>query len=105
MVTLKMPEEEQIQSDITTFPTAGLDTLGDREQEAENLIAVRNYSFFYGKKQALFDVDMRIPDRRITALIGPSGCGKSTLLRSFNRMNDLIDGTHHSGDIEIAGRN
>jgi phosphate transport system ATP-binding protein len=70
---------------------------------------VRNLSFWYGSNQALFDVTLTIPERTVTAFIGPSGCGKSTLLRTFNRMNDLIEGTHHSGDValdaeEIFGR-
>ena len=67
-------------------------------------IQVRDYSFFYGPIQVLFDMEMDIPERQVTALIGPSGCGKSTLLRNINRMNDLIDGVHHRGDIQIAGQ-
>jgi phosphate transport system ATP-binding protein len=47
---------------------------------------------------------MDIPERQVTAFIGPSGCGKSTLLRNFNRMNELIDGVHHEGDIRILGK-
>ena len=47
---------------------------------------------------------MDIPQRQVTAFIGPSGCGKSTLLRNFNRMNELIDGVHHEGDILLNGR-
>jgi phosphate transport system ATP-binding protein len=46
---------------------------------------------------------MAIPEREITAFIGPSGCGKSTLLRNLNRLNDLIDGVRHEGDIRIDG--
>ena len=45
----------------------------------------------YGDKQALFDVNLDVPDRQVMALIGPSGCGKSTFLRCLNRMNDTID--------------
>ncbi|MDY0166040.1 MAG: phosphate ABC transporter ATP-binding protein PstB [Thermoguttaceae bacterium] len=67
-------------------------------------IQVCNYSFFYGPTQVLFDLNMDIPQRRVTALIGPSGCGKSTLLRNINRMNDLIDGIRHQGDILIGGQ-
>ncbi len=67
-------------------------------------IQVCNYSFFYGTTQVLFDVNMDIPERRVTALIGPSGCGKTTLLRNINRMNDLIDGIRHQGDILIGGQ-
>jgi phosphate transport system ATP-binding protein len=64
---------------------------------------VRNLSFWYGKKQALFDINLTIPERSVVALIGPSGCGKSTFLRALNRMNDLIDDTRHTGDIQLDG--
>jgi len=69
-----------------------------------DFIEVDKFSFHYGEKQAIFDIDMKIPEHQVTALIGPSGCGKSTLLRNLNRMNDLIEGVHHQGDIRIAGR-
>ncbi len=61
---------------------------------AEETVAIEvpGLSLYYGEKQALFDVSMNIPKQRVTAFIGPSGCGKSTLLRTFNRMNDLVDG-------------
>lgn len=70
----------------------------------EDFIAVDRFSFFYGQKQALYDINMRIPEKQVTALIGPSGCGKSTLLRNMNRMNDLIDGVRHQGDIRLNGQ-
>ncbi len=66
-------------------------------------IRIADYSFYYGMSQALHTIDLAIPERQATALIGPSGCGKSTLLRNINRMNDLIDGIRHEGDITIAG--
>ena len=71
---------------------------------------VRKLSFWYGAKQALFDISLTIPECSVMALIGPSGCGKSTFLRSLNRMNDLIEGTHPAGEIlldreDIYGRN
>lgn len=66
-------------------------------------IELRDFSFYYGAKQAIFNVTMEIPERQVTAFIGPSGCGKSTLLRNLNRMNDLIDGVHHEGDIFVNG--
>ena len=68
-----------------------------------DFISIRDFSFFYGKKQALFDISLDIPERQVTAFIGPSGCGKSTLLRNLNRMNDLIEGIRHSGDIIVNG--
>jgi phosphate transport system ATP-binding protein len=64
---------------------------------------VRNLSFWYGSSQALYDINLVVPERAVTAFIGPSGCGKSTLLRVFNRMNDLIEGTHHTGDVCLEG--
>jgi len=66
-------------------------------------IEVDHFSFWYGDTQAIFDVTLDIPERQITAFIGPSGCGKSTILRNLNRMNDLIDGVHHQGDIRLDG--
>ena len=77
---------------------------------AETLIEIENLDFYYGAKQALFDINLRLADKRVTAFIGPSGCGKSTLLRCLNRMNDLIDGTAVKRghikirDIDIYGR-
>ncbi len=64
---------------------------------------VRKFNFWYGDKQALFDVSLEVPERSVLALIGPSGCGKSTFLRSLNRMNDLIDGTRHTGEVVLDG--
>ena len=66
--------------------------------------SVRKLDFFYGDKQALFDISLPIPERSVMALIGPSGCGKSTFLRCLNRMNDLIEGTRHTGEISLDGR-
>lgn len=65
---------------------------------------VESLSFWYGGNQALFDVSLTIPERSVMALIGPSGCGKSTFLRTLNRMNDLIEGTHHTGRVALDGQ-
>lgn len=67
--------------------------------EENPVLKVNNLNLFYGEKQALFDVNMVIPERRVTAFIGPSGCGKSTLLRCFNRMNDLVGVCNITGQI------
>ena len=60
---------------------------------------ISNLSFFYGEKQALFNVSFPIYDRKVTAMIGPSGCGKSTLLRALNRMHDLYPGNRYDGEV------
>ena len=66
-------------------------------------IQILHFDFFYGRQQALFDINMDIPEREITAFIGPSGCGKTTLLRSINRLSDLVKGSRHNGDIMLRG--
>jgi len=66
-------------------------------------IHVGDTDFFYGLNQALYNVNIQIRDRCVTALIGPSGCGKSTFLRALNRMNDLIPGARLAGRVELDG--
>ena len=73
----------------------------DQDEETANKMSTRNLDVYYGDKQALFDINVDIPERSVTALIGPSGCGKSTFIRCLNRMNDTIDGCRVEGDIHI----
>ncbi|GAA4357825.1 phosphate ABC transporter ATP-binding protein PstB [Kangiella marina] len=80
-------------------------TIEQRLAEEKISIEVEKLNLFYGQKQALYDIDMQIPEKKVTAFIGPSGCGKSTLLRCFNRMNDLVDIARVQGDININGNN
>jgi phosphate transport system ATP-binding protein len=70
---------------------------------SETAVKASGFSFWYGKNQALHDIEITIPDKAITALIGPSGCGKSTFLRSINRMNETIPDVRHEGDIVLHG--
>jgi phosphate transport system ATP-binding protein len=70
----------------------------------DSVLRIERFSLWYGRKQALFEIDMPIAKGKVTALIGPSGCGKSTLLRSVNRMNDLIEGIRIEGDMKLAGK-
>jgi len=91
-------------------PTHGVDiSLLDRDEDARELadekicLDIRNLDLYYGDKQALFGINMQIPEKRVTAFIGPSGCGKSTLLRTLNRMNDLVDGCRVEGEVLLNG--
>ena len=68
-------------------------------------IEVDKLNLFYGSAQALKNISLTIPEKRVTAFIGPSGCGKSTLLRCCNRMNDLIDTCRIEGEIRLDGQN
>jgi len=67
-------------------------------------ISTKNLNVFYGTKQALFDVNLELEEKKVTALIGPSGCGKSTYIRCLNRMNDVIDICKVEGSIKIDGQ-
>lgn len=69
----------------------------------KNKVHVEKMNFYYGAVQALFDINMDIAEKKVTAFIGPSGCGKSTFLRTLNRMNDIIDGTRIEGKVMIDG--
>ncbi len=71
----------------------------------ESHISVQNLTVFYGKMQALNNITVDIPKRKITAIIGPSGCGKSTLLKSFNRLVDSMEDVKISGKIMFEGEN
>ena len=68
-------------------------------------LSVRNLNFYYGKFHALKNINLDIPEKKVTAFIGPSGCGKSTLLRTFNRMFELYPEQRAEGEILLDGEN
>ncbi|MGP8125390.1 MAG: phosphate ABC transporter ATP-binding protein PstB [Nitrososphaerales archaeon] len=74
-----------------------------RNVSAKPKVEVRQLSAFYGKKQALYDVDLAIKPNQVTAIIGPSGCGKSTLIRCINRMHELIPDAKVKGQVLLDG--
>jgi phosphate transport system ATP-binding protein len=74
------------------------------EKEAQVRFEISDLNFFYGPKQAVFGLNLKIPKNRVTALIGPSGCGKSTFLRTLNRMNETIRNTRVAGEILLDGQ-
>ena len=94
----------------TSFVTAPRATLAPRPpavpgaERGAPAVEVRGFDFFYGDRQVLRSLEFAIERKAVTAIIGPSGCGKSTFLRSINRLNDLIPGTRHRGDILVEGR-
>ncbi|HYL37817.1 MAG TPA: phosphate ABC transporter ATP-binding protein PstB [Bryobacteraceae bacterium] len=63
-----------------------------------------NLNFYYGNFQALHDISLQLPGKRITALIGPSGCGKSTFLRTLNRISETIKNAHYDGQVLLDGQ-
>ncbi|TVR11832.1 MAG: phosphate ABC transporter ATP-binding protein [Salinarimonadaceae bacterium] len=97
----------------TTNASDALPTDGDQQATAYHMktsaegvaLDIRDFNLWYGKAQALHDVNLPVQKGLVTALIGPSGCGKSTLLRSLNRMNDLIDELRVSGEVVVGGEN
>lgn len=97
-------------NDKTKAHSIDMSALG-REKRSNSLedeticITTDNLNLYYGEKRALHDINLAIPEKKVSAFIGPSGCGKSTLLRSINRMNDLVDGCRIEGKIHIDGNN
>jgi phosphate transport system ATP-binding protein len=71
--------------------------------DRDPVVSIRDFSLFYSRKQALYNITMPVAKGMVTALVGPSGCGKSTLLRSVNRMNDLIESVRIEGDMVLNG--
>ncbi len=87
----------------TTSPPA--QTSGASEGPTEIKLKAAKLNFFYGAFQALHDINLEIPTKRITALIGPSGCGKSTFLRTLNRINETIRSARYDGQVLLDGQN
>jgi phosphate transport system ATP-binding protein len=82
---------------------AGADSAAAAGQAQTPKVMARGVNVHYGEKQALYNVDVDIPEKAVTAFIGPSGCGKSTFLRCINRMNDTIPIARVTGRIEMDG--
>ncbi len=103
--TLELPILEQAApSSATGFANLDLTTVGDITVPDARM-KLRDINVFYGKKQAVFDVNLDIGSNSVVSMIGPSGCGKTTLLRCLNRMNDTIDGCRVEGRVEMDGKN
>lgn len=68
-------------------------------------IQVKNLNVFYGKQQALKNINLDIPKQQVTVIMGPSGCGKTTLLKTFNRFLELQDGATIQGEVLVDGQN
>jgi phosphate transport system ATP-binding protein len=91
-------EPIRISSTPGPAPTASLPV-----ESEEVAFDIKNFSLWYGQRQALMDVSIRIPAKKVTAIIGPSGCGKSTFLRALNRMHELTPGTRLEGSLRHFG--
>ena len=74
------------------------------ETEGPPAVEAKTFSFWYGRKQALHEINLSVSNKAITALIGPSGCGKSTFLRAINRMNETIPDVRHEGEMCLHGK-
>ena len=84
---------------------SGKKMTNDIASNKEYKVLIENLGVSYSGKTAIKDINMKIPDKAVTALIGPSGCGKTTLLRTINRMHDLTKGAEVTGKIIIDGEN
>ncbi|MFB6293874.1 MAG: phosphate ABC transporter ATP-binding protein PstB [Halonotius sp.] len=97
-------QEESTTSNASQRPEVTTTTSG-APVSGTPVIESRNLGVFYGDEQALQDVNLKIYENQVTAMIGPSGCGKSTYLRCINRMNDLIDTARIEGTLRVNGQN
>jgi phosphate transport system ATP-binding protein len=97
MSTVTLPSTSRQTMTQTTTASTGAPALNPA------YIQIKDFSFYYGAAKVLHGLSLDIPEQQVTAFIGPSGCGKSTLLRNLNRMNDLVDGIRHEGDILVNG--
>jgi len=88
-----------------TTPLRPADALPPKGTGYAAKFQVSGLNFHYGAQQALFNVDLSIPENRVTALIGPSGCGKSTFLRTLNRMYETVPKARAEGRVLLDGEN
>jgi phosphate transport system ATP-binding protein len=100
--TVKAPSAAELAR--VTAPVSGSAPTAALPVEAgEVAFEIKNFNFWYGQRQALIDVTINIPAKKVTAIIGPSGCGKSTFLRALNRMHELTPGTRIDGSLRHFG--
>jgi phosphate transport system ATP-binding protein len=94
---------ESVKMSDTTAPSVPPET--KPEVDARPKLRAANLNFFYGSFQALHNINLQVPEKRITALIGPSGCGKSTFLRTLNRINETVKHARYEGEVLLDGQN
>jgi phosphate transport system ATP-binding protein len=100
------PMEQESEQETPSRLDIQLSAIASQIQaDAHSVIEVHDLNFYYGKKQALFDISLPFNEHHVTALIGPSGCGKSTFLRTLNRMNEFVPGTRIEGEASFRGEN
>ncbi len=101
--SIRMNQSRSILSN--TIPQASPATLTPPVENESIAIDITGFNAFYGSFQALHDLNLKIPNQKVTAFIGPSGCGKSTLLKWCNRMNDIVPIARATGSLTVGGRN
>src|SRR5690625_4323805 len=96
LLTIEERNDTEQQANVYTFKQA--------KANNELIYQTRDLNLWYGKEQALKNINMSIHDKEVTAIIGPSGCGKSTFLKTLNRMVELIPSVHMEGEISYKGK-
>src|SRR6185503_12156823 len=102
-MTQQPPQSQPVSSPRLNVPENHLQSSDNRSHVHAVKLALHKVNFFYGDRQALFNIDIEIVKNQVTSFIGPSGCGKSTLLRCLNRLNDLIEGARLEGRMMLDG--
>jgi phosphate transport system ATP-binding protein len=104
-MTETQPDATEEDEPLISTEIATEESTEESRFQAETILETRNLDVYYGSEQALQEVNLKIPEQQVTAMIGPSGCGKSTFLRCLNRMNDLVDTARVEGEILLDGMN
>ncbi|HEY3756523.1 MAG TPA: phosphate ABC transporter ATP-binding protein PstB [Opitutaceae bacterium] len=100
MPTIAEPMPPQTPTRSTPDSSGPINLASSQEEIAFD---IKGFNLWYGAHQALHEIDIQIPARKVTAIIGPSGCGKSTFLRALNRLHELTPGTRLNGNLRLFG--
>lgn len=106
MITMeKLDTAPRVGNSVAIPQVIPLPTTSESNTVEAPKMRIAGVNFYYGKFRALADINLDLPEKRITAIIGPSGCGKSTLLRTLDRMNDLVPNSRLEGQVLLDGEN
>ena len=104
MTTISEPASPPSLTQLRTAASPGPSSPASQPVVPEEIaFDIEKFCLWYGARQALYDVTIRLPARKVTAIIGPSGCGKSTFLRALNRMHEITPGTRLTGSLRLFG--
>jgi phosphate transport system ATP-binding protein len=103
MNSSQVTSQQSIGEKTAPIPTVSRVGITEKEFQYPIKVETKELGLYYGKFQAIGNINLAVKSNQVTAIIGPSGCGKSTVLRCFNRMNDLVPNTTITGQVILDG--